>query len=327
MYKIIFLLSLLLSLVLTAEDDTRLKPGVNLRIDVSHLPAELAVFNGQKLMAKDFLNSVASRLNPLAKQRISQPELDRFIISLIEEKYNRIVSLELAALDGIEPNIGLSFLELQEMEKELGRKAVTQELIKNGIEYKDAAKHMAESKAIDEWFREKILNLSDVNEAEALLYYSENKEKLATKDRVKFAQIYIGFHHDKEKKIARKNIAEANYELAIGKEFKDIAKKYSQGAFAAKGGEQDKFYSVDELIEELKPIMSLEVGQKTNVIESKIGFHIVKVLDKREAGIPNFSEIRKGLMFTMSLEKAKDIMKQKIEQRKKELGYKILIGQ
>ena len=115
--------------------------------------------------------------------------------------------------------------------------------------------------------------------------------------------------------------------MTIGKEFSDIAKKYSQGAFAAKGGEQGKFYSVDELIEELKPIMSLKLGQKTNVIESKTGFHIVKVLDKREAGIPGFSEIRKGLMFTMSLEKAKDIMKQKIEQRKKELGFKILIGQ
>ncbi|MCM8527432.1 MAG: peptidylprolyl isomerase [Lentisphaeraceae bacterium] len=328
MYKFYFFFLLIVPFVILAEEeDASLKPGAELRVDVSHLPLELAEFNGEKLLAKDFLNSVARRLNPLAKQKISQAELSRFIITLIHEKYDRIVSLELAALDGIEPNIGLSFLELQNMEKELGQKAVTEELLKNGIEYKDAAKYMAESKAVDEWFREKILPVSEVNEAEALLYYSENKEKLAMKDRVKFAQIYIGFHHDKEKKLARKNIAEANYDLTIGKEFHETAVKYSQGSFAPKGGVQDRYYNEDELIEELKPIMSLDIGQRTNVIESKTGFHIVKIIDKRKAGIPTFSEIKKGLLFTMSMEKAKSLMRLKIEQRKKELGFKILIGQ
>lgn len=327
MFKYLIVASLIFSYALQAEEKSELKPGMELQVDVSHLPAELAVFNGAKLKSEAFLKSVAARINPLSKQKISKFELNRFIISLIEEKYNRIVSLELAGLDGIEPNIGLSFLELQKMEKDLGRKVMTEQLLKSGVEYDDAPRYMAESKAIDEWFKEKLLPSSEINEAEALLYYSENAEKFATKDRVKFAQIYIGFLHLEDKKLARKNIAEANYELTIGKDFKSIVKKFSQGTFAAKGGEQDRFYSEAELIDELKPIMSLKKGQRTNVIESRTGFHILKILEKRKAGVPDFSEIKKGLILTMSMERAKDVMRQKIEQRKKELGFKVLIGQ
>lgn len=327
MFKYFFVTLLISSTILLAEEESVLKPGVGLRVDVSHLPNELAVFNGEKLKAGAFLRSQASRINPLSKQKISRAGLNQFIITLIEEKYNRIVSLELAALDGLEPNIGLSFLELQKMEKDLGRKAMTEELLKNGIEYDDAPRYMAESKVLDSWFRDKILMKSEVNEAAALLYYSENKEKFTTKERVRFAQIYIGFLNLEDKKNARRKIAEANYELTVGKEFESVAKSFSQGTFAAKGGEQDRFYSSDELIEVLKPIMSLKLGQRTNVIESETGFHIIKVLERRKAGVPDFSEIKKGLMLTMTMERAKSIMRLKIEQRKKELGYKILIGQ
>lgn len=310
---------------MSAEEESKVKPGAQLHVDLSHLPEVLAIFNGEKLKAAEFFKDNASRINLLSKQKISKAGINRFLISLIEEKYTRIVSLELAALDGVEPNIGLSFLELQNMEKEMGRKAVTDQLLKNGIEYDGAARYMAESKAIDEWFKEKILAKNHVNEAEALLYYSENKDSFATKDRVKFAQIYTGFLYAEDKKVARKNIAEANYQLTIGKSFEETAKKFSQGSFAAEGGVQDRFYSADDLIDELKPILGLKTGERTNVIESRTGFHILKILEKRKAGIPDFSEIKNGLILTMSMEKAKSLMHQKIDQRKKELGFKIFI--
>ena len=322
-----FLFLFLVSFALIAEDESKLKPGAELKIDVSFLPDELAEFNGQKLLAKDFLPTVAHKLNPLAKEKTSPALITRYIISLIQEKYNRKVSLELAGLAGVEPNIGLSFLELQKMEKDLGKKALTEKLLENGVSYEEAPKFMAESKAIDEWFKTKILPENQVNEAEALLYYSENQDQLKQPERVKFAQIFTGFFLEEEKRQARKKITEAHYDLSIGKKFAETAKKYSEGRLAENGGVEEKFYSRDELPDELKLLFDMKVEETSKVIQSNSGFHIIKVLEKRKAGIPKFSEVKNGLILTMSLEKARASMNQLIKERKKELGFKIFLGQ
>lgn len=326
MFKV-FLVLFFVSFAAFAEDESKLKPGAELKIDVSFLPDILAEFNGQKLMTKDFLPTVAHKLNPLAKEKTSPTLIARYIVSLIQEKYTRKVSLELADLAGVEPNIGLSFLELQKMEKDLGKKALTEKLLENGVSYEDAPKFMAESKAIDEWFKSKILPENQVNEAEALLYYSENQDKLKQAERVKFAQIFTGFFLEEEKRVARKKITEAHYDLSIGKSFADTAKKYSEGRLAENGGTEEKFYTKNELPDELKLLFDMKVGETSNVIKSNSGFHIIKILEKRAAGIPKFSEVKNGLILTMSLEKAKAAMNRLIKERKKELGFKILLGQ
>jgi len=307
------------------ENESEVKPGLELNIDVSFLPPVLAVYNGERLRSENFLSEYAHRLNPLSKVKMNQAGLIVFIKQLIHEKYDRRASIELAKISGIEPNIGIAFLELQEVEKELGREKLTKQLQANGITYKGAEKYMAESKAIDLWFKKKIVPEFQVNEAEALLYYSENTDKFKVKDRVKFAQIFCGFLLPDEKATAKRKIQEIQYQLSIGKKFSDMAKKYSEGKFAAQGGVQDKFYSEDELIDVLKPILRMELKKRSAIIESKNGFHLIEVLERRKAGQLKFNEVKNGLMLTMSMEKAKHAMNAKIEKHKKEAKFKILL--
>lgn len=286
-----FLLSLLiLTLPISAQkDDSQIKPGGELLIDVSFLPPVLALYDGKRLRTEHFLKENTHRLNPLSKMKMNEAGLKEFIKQLIDEKYDRVASLELAELVGLEPNIGISFLELQEMEKKLGRETLTKQLQVNGIAYESAAKYMAESTVIDQWFQQKLVPENQVNEAEALLYYSENTEKFKVKDRVKFAQIYCGFILAEGKEKARRKIQEVQYQLSIGKKFADMAKKYSDGKFASLGGVQDRFYNEDELIKELKPILKIDIGKRSTIIESPKGFHLIKVLERRDAGQLKFN--------------------------------------
>ena len=323
----LFLLSLfILTLPIYAQEgESQIKPGSDLLIDVSFLPPVIALYDGKRLRTEDFLKESAHRLNPLSKVKMNEAGLKEFIKQLIDEKYDRVASLELAELVGLEPNIGISFLELQEMEKKLGKETLTKQLQASGVAYESAAKYMAESKAVDQWFQQKLVPENQVNEAEALLYYSENTEKFKVKDRVKFAQIYCGFILADEKSKASRKIQEVQYQLSIGKKFAEMARKYSDGKFASAGGIQDHFYSEDELINELKPILKMDVGKRSAIIESPKGFHLVKVLEKRGAAQLNFNEVKKGLMLTMSLEKAKQAMNQKIQKHKKDSGFRILV--
>lgn len=326
MYKLPFFILFVFVFSLPAQQqEATVKAGSELLIDVSFLPPVLALYNGKRLKSADFLAEVAHRLNPLSREKVNEAGLKVFIKQLIHEKYDRIASLELASLAGIEPNIGISFLELQELEKKIGKDVMLKQLQASGIPYESAAAHMAESKAIDQWFHKKIVPENQVNEAEALLYYSENTDKFKVKDRVKFAQVYCGFLLPEEKTAAARKIQEVQYQLSIGMKFSDLAKKYSEDKFASFGGVQEKFYSEDELIKELKPVLKMDLEKPSAIIESRNGFHIIKVIEKRKAGQLQFGEIKKGLMLTMSMEKAKEAVNVLVEQHKKANKLQILV--
>jgi peptidyl-prolyl cis-trans isomerase SurA len=73
--------------------------------------------------------------------------------------------------------------------------------------------------------------------------------------------------------------------------FEDAAKKLSDGSTAADGGPIGTFKR-GELAKELEDkTFSLKKGEYTDVIRTKQGFLILKVLDHRSAGIPPMKEV------------------------------------
>jgi peptidyl-prolyl cis-trans isomerase SurA len=79
-------------------------------------------------------------------------------------------------------------------------------------------------------------------------------------------------------------------QIKAGANFEDIAKKYSDGPTAADGGMLGNFErgKLNKLIEDAT--FSLKPGEVTNVIQTKQGYVILKVVDHQEAGVPSFKE-------------------------------------
>jgi len=75
-----------------------------------------------------------------------------------------------------------------------------------------------------------------------------------------------------------------------GANFEDIAKKYSDGPTAADGGLLGDFErgKLAKTIEDAT--FSLKTGEVTNVIQTKQGYVILKVVDHQQAGVPPFKE-------------------------------------
>jgi parvulin-like peptidyl-prolyl isomerase len=78
-----------------------------------------------------------------------------------------------------------------------------------------------------------------------------------------------------------------------GPAFADVAKAKSDGFTAKEGGLQDwtskgalKAAAIDEAL------FSLQVGQMSPILESDEGFHIVRVLERKEAGREPFTEVQ-----------------------------------
>jgi hypothetical protein len=88
---------------------------------------------------------------------------------------------------------------------------------------------------------------------------------------------------------ARNKIDSALKELTEKKDFAGVANKYSEGESAKSGGELGWFDNSEMLPEISRAIFNLEKGERSEVIESSLGFHIVMMEDRKtENGIEKF---------------------------------------
>lgn len=86
--------------------------------------------------------------------------------------------------------------------------------------------------------------------------------------------------NDEENKQAKTKIEAALAELNQGKKFEDVVKKYSEGESAGNGGDLGWFGPFQMLPEISNAVFLLNKGDRSGVIESDLGFHIVQVDDK-----------------------------------------------
>ena len=88
-----------------------------------------------------------------------------------------------------------------------------------------------------------------------------------------------------------------------GASFEDIAKKYSDGPSAADGGALGMFKR-GQLAKELEDrTFAMKAGDVTDVIRTKQGYVILKVVDHQQAGIPPMKDVLPKIMDALYLEK------------------------
>lgn len=100
----------------------------------------------------------------------------------------------------------------------------------------------------------------------------------------------------KKKDNARKNIESILSEAKTGKvDFGDLAKKYSEGPSNVKGGDLGYFGRGEMVPPFEKAAFELKIGEVSNVVETRFGYHIIKKEDWKEARAIPFSEAKDGI--------------------------------
>lgn len=102
--------------------------------------------------------------------------------------------------------------------------------------------------------------------------YKEELEKMA----------YEKSEHRRQE--SKEKIEKAKQELDSGKEFSEIARSYSEGSTAQDGGELGWFKKEQLLPKLAKIAFSLNEGDTSYIIESELGYHLIKVDEKKSEG-------------------------------------------
>jgi parvulin-like peptidyl-prolyl isomerase len=144
-------------------------------------------------------------------------------------------------------------------------------------------------------------------EAQVKEAYDVNRAKFVIPKSFRLAQIYINTATGPENATAKAKLATIQKQLAAkGADFEVIAKSSSDDpASAAQGGEIG-WLTEDQIQPEIRlKLPKLTLNKISDPILLKDGWHILKVLDIREARTPTLDEIRDNLVTNLKAEQSR----------------------
>jgi len=143
-------------------------------------------------------------------------------------------------------------------------------------------------------------------------FYELNKKEFEGPEQVQIAELLIAPAKDEKgnpkEDQASLDAAKAKAESVLaeikkGMKFSDAAQKYSDGPTAQQGGDLGLFKR-GTLSKDLEDVtFNMKAGETSNVIRTKQGFVILKVIEHQSAGIPPMKEVEPQIQEAIYLEK------------------------
>jgi len=84
----------------------------------------------------------------------------------------------------------------------------------------------------------------------------------------------------------------AEGELQRGADFASVAKEYSKDLTKDRGGDLGYFKKGQMIPEFEKVAFSIKIGDVSNIVKTRFGYHIITVTDKKQAVYREFNEVK-----------------------------------
>ncbi len=165
------------------------------------------------------------------------------------------------------------------------------------------------------YIRSKVDKDPKVTIAEIAEYYKANKPDYREPTRARWEQMTALFGPTGDREAAHQAIWEMGREAYFGGNLQAVAREKSQEPLASQGGlhewtEQGALAS-DALD---KAIFSIELNAMSDIIEDEQGFHIIRVLDRKLAGVEPLSDVQDDIRATIRQQKIVKSQKTVIDQ-------------
>ena len=118
---------------------------------------------------------------------------------------------------------------------------------------------------------------------------------------------------------AEKRAKEAHDELVAGQKWSEVVKKYSDDESTVEEAGHIGFMKAGTLASAIEePVSKLDTGQFSDPIPIRTGFIILKVLERRHAGIPRFEDVESRVTEALYSEKMAPALRQYLVTLRKE---------
>ncbi|TAN42238.1 MAG: hypothetical protein EPN22_13020 [Nitrospirae bacterium] len=136
------------------------------------------------------------------------------------------------------------------------------------------------------------------SDADLESFYKKNLDKFKQPEGVRVRHIYVQVDPSQQEayKKAKAKIEEAVAKIKAGEDFAKIAYEYSSDPSRVKGGDVGLLHKGMIPVPEIEKVaFSLPIGQMSGIMETEMGYHIIRVEEKRPERQVPFAEIKNKL--------------------------------
>jgi parvulin-like peptidyl-prolyl isomerase len=182
-----------------------------------------------------------------------------------------------------------------------------------GSTSENLTKQLARNMALQKWQADEFLAETTVDEAEALAFYQARLDQLRHDEMLHLSQILVGVPSPAAKAQARAKAEEAFRRLDAGEDFNSVAAEINAGSTENPGDlgwltRGQTLPAIEAAAWDLSP------GAHSGVVETSLGFHIVKVIDRRPPGVESFDRLKPGLIEFISARKLEEALNRKMRE-------------
>jgi peptidyl-prolyl cis-trans isomerase SurA len=158
-----------------------------------------------------------------------------------------------------------------------------------GISFEDFKDNMRNTMLTQRVIGSEVGRRIQLTPAEVTAYYNEHKQDFKQPESVRLSEILVSTEAKPNSPAPDPNAAEAKAKSVLeqikgGAKFEEIAKKSSDDASAAQGGDLGFFKRGDLSPEIEKLVYAMQPGQTSDVIRTKQGFILLKVTEHKPEG-------------------------------------------
>jgi len=136
-----------------------------------------------------------------------------------------------------------------------------------------------------QWVQQKVVQDGEIPHAEMIAWYQNHLDEYEYPARVRFEQLTVKVTPARPRPRAWNMLAAMGNDVMQGKAFADIARSQSEGPTATTGGSYD-WTTQGSLVSKAidKAVFTLPVGQLSSILDDGLTLHIVRVIERNDAG-------------------------------------------
>ena len=259
---------------------------------------KVAVVNGTAITRAEYL----SALNHTKQRYVQQgrPLDDAAVEKLEKYVLDNLISQELLFEECRRAGIQVEKSDVDTQLSRFKQQFPTEEAFRKALSERSLTVAMLESQiekgfAIQKFVQERIVNQIKIGKTEPQEFYDANPSLFLQPEMVRASHILIKVESgsdESQRAEADRKIKAIQKQIKEGKDFAEVARRFSEGPSRTQGGDLG-FFRSGQMVPPFEQVaFAIAPGAVSEKVVTRFGYHIIKVTDKKPAGTVSFTEAR-----------------------------------
>ena len=190
----------------------------------------------------------------------------------------------------------------------------------SGIPWEDYKTQIRNGILTQEVIRQQVGGRLDIPSEEVKKYYDAHKDQFNRPEQVEMAEIFLSTEGKSPEEIAavRTKADDLHNRALKGEDFSEMAKRYSEGTTAKDGGDLGRFERGQLAPQLEEAVFKLQRNGISDVIQTKTGYEILKVLNHYDAGLQPLDKVESEIMNKLYTEKMEPALRNYLAELREE---------